>query len=226
MKPEDPDEGSPDRDEEPNDDLRARFDPLCRRAMDLAYRLTVQAVGHHTAEDIGQDVAWALWNHVLKNPGFLDDPAAVDAWVATVARRAAINDAVAQNRRDARQLEFAEGMERLRWRAMHPEFAALSQERRDTLDAALRRMPPRRREVFLAVREEGMSHAQAGARFGIRPETVHRHVSQVLADLRDALAGFREPEADPLWRAPARRRRTSSNEENEGRYEGQEGDDD
>jgi len=227
MNTEDPDHGSPYREQEPSDADRQRINAVCERSTAIAYRLAVRAVGPHDAQDLAQNVAFKAWKQSVADPGFFDDLAKFDSWVATVARHEVVDFVDAEDAHDARQLDFAEAMEDLRWRARHPGVRAFAQARQDALDAALRQMPRRRREVFLAVREDGMTHEGAAQKFGIAKETVHRHVSQALEDLRGVLADFGEPDDDPLWQTPARRRRTDTNEEApEHPGEGQEGDDD
>lgn len=212
--------------DDPDDFLQKRIDEFCARASERAYRLTVRSVGAFTARDLAQDVAVAVWKSVVAHPERLDDPKGLDLLVATTARRAVINWSLQNDRRDARELRFAESMEGLRVRSLHPGARALAEERRLALDEAIRRMPPRRAEVFLAVREDGMSHEDVAAKFDIKLQTVHSHMHHALTGLRDVLAEFGEPDFDPLWYPPARRRRTTSNEEQPDDSADAQGDDD
>ncbi len=52
---------------------------------------------------------------------------------------------------------------------------------------ALSRLPERRREVFVLVRQQGMSYREASAILGLSQQTVANHMSLALADLRRAL---------------------------------------
>jgi RNA polymerase sigma-70 factor (ECF subfamily) len=63
----------------------------------------------------------------------------------------------------------------------------------DVLDAALAAMPPRRREIFLLVREHSFTYAQAAEALGLAYGTINLHMHLALDDLRAAFtrAGFR-----------------------------------
>ncbi len=61
-------------------------------------------------------------------------------------------------------------------------------ELRLRLDAALDRLPPRRREVFELIRFSGLSHEEAADAMGLATQTVANHMSLALRDLRAALA--------------------------------------
>ncbi len=65
---------------------------------------------------------------------------------------------------------------------LSPERVALAQEHFGLLEQALRAMPVMRRRIFLLIRAEGLSVAEVAARFGIRENAVHKHVSRALQD--------------------------------------------
>jgi RNA polymerase sigma-70 factor (ECF subfamily) len=59
----------------------------------------------------------------------------------------------------------------------------------ERLEAGLQRMPKLRREIFLAVRVDGLSYAEIAARTGLSVQQVERHLAQSMLALRDALDG-------------------------------------
>lgn len=61
----------------------------------------------------------------------------------------------------------------------------------DAVDAALRQLPQRSREVFLADRLEGIGHAELAERYGISIKTVERDVMRALDSVEAALHRWR-----------------------------------
>jgi RNA polymerase sigma-70 factor (ECF subfamily) len=67
-----------------------------------------------------------------------------------------------------------------------------------TLLGALARLPQRRREVFVLVRQHGLSYREAAETLGVAPQTVANHLSMALADLREILGSqLRDSVAGP-----------------------------
>lgn len=71
--------------------------------------------------------------------------------------------------------------------------------------AALTKLPQRRREVFILVREHGLSYSETAEALGIAQQTVANHLSMALSELKEALtpvfsgqhggSGWRDPDA-------------------------------
>lgn len=74
-----------------------------------------------------------------------------------------------------------------------PEHVLIERQRLDILKAALARMPEMRRRVFLFIRVEGLSVAEAALRFGISEATVYKHVSRAM---QDCVAAFQAAERE------------------------------
>ena len=72
--------------------------------------------------------------------------------------------------------------------AVHSPFAEL--EHRDTLrrlEAVMLRLPPKTREIFLAKRLDGMTHAEIAARTGLSVKGVEKHMSKAIAAVDRAM---------------------------------------
>lgn len=215
MNGEDADPGRPEPEREPKHAPLAAFEALCLTARPIAVAIARRAVSDHDAEDVAQDLLLELWKQWNADPAYFAEPGSLEQWVVAVAKHDTLDLLKAEERRDERQYQFAAAMERVLHQSTHPELIAQAREREDDLDRALRALPKRRREAVLLVRADGLSHEEAGEKMHISPETVHRHVCLALADLREALAHHLGPHDDPLWRAPARPRQSSSNEATE-----------
>jgi RNA polymerase sigma-70 factor (ECF subfamily) len=74
-----------------------------------------------------------------------------------------------------------------------PEEETESADLRATIDSAVSALPPRRREVFLLVRAQGLTLREAAHVLGIAPQTAANHLSMALTSLRRALAPLVRP---------------------------------
>jgi len=76
-----------------------------------------------------------------------------------------------------------------------PEQHTETTELRLILERAIGALPQRRREVFVLVRCDGLSHREVAQLLGLSPQTVANHLSLALSDLREALASTAQGEA-------------------------------
>lgn len=72
-------------------------------------------------------------------------------------------------------------------------------ERDAALWNAVDALPPRCREVFLAVKRDGMSHADIAAEMGISVKTVEAQITKAMTRLREALAPYRRRSVRPFF---------------------------
>ena len=69
-----------------------------------------------------------------------------------------------------------------------PEEHLIGAELDRAYSHALKRLPERRREVYLLVRHHGLSHQEVAQALALSPQTVANHVRLALIDLREALS--------------------------------------
>ncbi|HEV7661578.1 MAG TPA: sigma-70 family RNA polymerase sigma factor [Allosphingosinicella sp.] len=77
-----------------------------------------------------------------------------------------------------------------------PRFDPNDPEQLARLGRAIARLPAREREIFVAVRVEGLSYAEVAERTGMTPEKVTRQVARALRRLDFML----HPPRRPWWR--------------------------
>ncbi len=143
------------------------------------------------AEEVVQDLFAWIWEHRHE----WDAPGGLRAYLF----RAIRNRAISYLRHRRVQARFQERMEALDTPRPNlgpaPATDALASvtagELGAVLSATLTTLPPRCREVFLLVRERGLSYAEVAVLLGIAPKTVEIHMSHALGVLRRRVAEWR-----------------------------------
>ena len=156
------------------DDERA-FDALFRHYSALVYRFAYSYLkSRPAAEEIVQECFIKIW----EKRGQLRDDVPLKGYLFTTAHHAVLNEL----RRDQHHLR------------LHGQVAATSpasvaneaeyQEMEALYLAALNRLPPKQREVFVLSRQQGLSYPEIAERQGVSVKTVEAHIMQALKTLR------------------------------------------
>jgi RNA polymerase sigma-70 factor (ECF subfamily) len=130
------------------------------------------------AEDVVQDAFVRFWRHQRALPG---DPMAL---LVTSVRRAAFDRARRENRRSAREERAMEGED-----FEPPAFVSSldGDDRRDAIEAALRRLPEEQREVLVLKIWGELTFEQVASQLDIPPNTAASRYRYALAALRKEL---------------------------------------
>ncbi len=130
------------------------------------------------AEDVVQDAFVRFWRHQRKLGG---EPLGL---IITSMRRAAVDLARRNSRRGIREQAGADGED-----DGSPLFETLLEgdERRQAIEAALRRLPPEQRDVLVLKIWGERTFAEIAAQLGVPPNTVASRYRYALAALRQEL---------------------------------------
>jgi len=134
------------------------------------------------AEDIAQEALLRLW----RREGEWVPNASIRTFLWRIARNLALNERAGSRIR-------ADRAPTLQLASDGPSTPLEELERdelRAAVEAAVAVLPPRRREVFLLARLEGLSYREIAATLGISEQTVANQMSAALTDLRRSLARF------------------------------------
>jgi RNA polymerase sigma-70 factor (family 1) len=156
------------------DDERA-FDALFRHYSALVYRFAYSYLkSRPAAEEIVQECFIKIWEKREQ----LREDVPLKGYLFTTAHHAVLNEL----RRDQHHLR------------LHGQVAATSpasvaneaeyQEMEALYLAALDRLPPKQREVFVLSRQQGLSYPEIAERQGVSVKTVEAHIMQALKTLR------------------------------------------
>lgn len=135
------------------------------------------------AENITQDVFVKLW---LKR-ATIDIEKSFSGFLFTMARHLALNHIRAAINRQILMRE-----------ALHDKHAVYNQveekvsynEIKQALNQLTNQLPPRRKEIFLLSREEGLSHLEISKRLNISVHTVESQMTKALKFIRKSLGRF------------------------------------
>lgn len=137
-----------------------------------------------TTSDLLQDTFLRLW----ERRDSISQTTDLAGYFVMTGRNLAID-----HERRLRIAPFVGGIERLEEIAeIRPsaEDALIGRQELRRLAAAVDRLPPRARQVFLLTRMEGLTYAQVGARLGISPKTAFNHMVTALERLKAELQIF------------------------------------
>jgi RNA polymerase sigma-70 factor (ECF subfamily) len=134
------------------------------------------------AEDIVQEAFLRLW----RREGEWVPNATIRTFLWRIARNLALNA------RDGWRVRSDRGatLRLVAERPSTPLEELEGDELRAAVEVAIAVLPPRRREVFLLARIEGLSHREIAVTLGISMQTVANQMSAALTDLRRSLARF------------------------------------
>ena len=169
-------------------DVRA-YEALVRGYQDLAYRTAFLIAGSSAdAEDAAQEGFVKAWYAL----GRFRSGAAFRPWLLAIVANEARNRRRSRHRRD--ELTARASSSRPSGDAApSPEAAALEDEQRRLLLAAVNRLPDQHREVIAARFFLELSERETAAVLGCRPGTVKSRASRALARLRAELGGAALP---------------------------------
>ena len=132
------------------------------------------------AEDVVQE-AWVR----ARNTG-ADLPDNPRAYVYRMARNLALDHLKKQSAREARQAPEPISME-VACDAPLVDRVVSAREELAKLEAAIAELPPRRRQVFLLYRGQGLSMREISERLSIAPKTVENHIALAMVHCRQRM---------------------------------------
>ena len=144
---------------------------------------TTLVIERDDAEDVVQETFVQVWNHRES----WCPSGTVSAYLYRITRNQSLNALRSQRSRERWSRLGEEGM-------LHrtpPPTAEEEFERellRQEVEAAILRLPERRREIFMLARYHGLTHREIAETLGISQQTVSNQMVTALTDLREALA--------------------------------------
>ena len=152
------------------------YEMLCKKA--------AQIIGDaDTARDIVQDVYMRLW----RRRNNLTITTSFGAYLYKSCINQSLNYLKSNNRQTRRDVHFQQHRQEQEENTLETEERIFLQELAIKIDAAINRMPPMCREVFLLSRYEEMSYQQIAQLLKISISTVEKHIVKALRLLRASI---------------------------------------
>lgn len=161
------------------------FDLLVRRHMRAAFGVAFRVLGHRQdAEDVVQEAFLAA----LANIGSFDPSRRFAPWLYRIVVTRGLNFRKSRSRRQT------EALDELAYAAGGPDPASAAEHDglRETVAAALQRLPERQRLVVQLFELDGFSGAEIAAMLGVSPGTVRWYLHEARQTLRGMLAHLQE----------------------------------
>ena len=173
----------------------SRFEAFYMEVFRLASALASRTLDEPTAQDIAQEIGVRQWLRYSADPSAFKYPRNIISFVRTAVKNE-IRDHL-RTLRSTGQREFAferaRGHELREW--MDPDLRLHLNSIEDAAAQDLTTQPPRSRETFLCVHEEGLTYEAVGERLGIEPRTARNHLTRANQSIRKATLKYWK--ADP-----------------------------
>lgn len=150
------------------------FAVLMQRYHAPAFRVVMKLLGDRwMAEDVVQDVFLKVW----LNRDTLPEVDNFRGWLFTVATRK-VYDQIRKHQRDSAHLQ--------RWQKELniTENPTPVSDFEELVAAAMKRLSPKQREVFIYIKQEGYSRQETAEMMHISPETVKTHLEHAMRTIR------------------------------------------
>ena len=132
------------------------------------------------AEEIVQEVFYRVW-YYRKN---IDPSLSFKSYIITIAKRLIFNKTKKEiNRVTYEKYYKANHKESQNSLEDYLEFHELDQQINNKIDL----LPPKRKEIFIMSRQEGMSHKEIACKLNISTNTVENHISKAIKFLKDSI---------------------------------------
>jgi RNA polymerase sigma-70 factor (ECF subfamily) len=135
------------------------------------------------SQSISRDLLQDIFLHLWLNRGKIVEIHNIDAYLFRMARNHALNEL---ERFVRKNLELTDSHDR-EYQGLDPLDQMTSDELKEKLDEAIRKLPPKQQQVFILHKEEGKSYDQIASQLNLSPSTIHNHMHHALANLRRQL---------------------------------------
>jgi RNA polymerase sigma-70 factor, ECF subfamily len=170
------------------------FAKLVRDNSSLVYRVALRILGSDDAQDASQEVWVRVWRNIRNFKG----ESAFSTWLYRITVNTCLSARQKESRRDERELsDEVSYLAEPAGGDADPEAAALNAERREEIEAALKRVRAEHRAALVLRHMEGLSYAEIAEVLDVPDGTAKGWVSRGRAAMLVALAeenGRHKPE--------------------------------
>lgn len=150
---------------------------------DRLFRIAYYFVHNH---DLAQETVLDAFMNVWNARSGLLQIANIEDYLFVVTKRAALNTLKKEKRQSMKDTEMVD-LSEVPETGSTPEHILITEELFARYVKALDRLPERSREVFILVREEGLSYAEVAEKLDISENTVDAHLRKATTRLHELL---------------------------------------
>jgi RNA polymerase sigma-70 factor (ECF subfamily) len=144
------------------------------------------------ADDIAQLVVIDVWQDVLKDPDGFDETKPLEPYVFARVANKVVDEVRSTNSRVTSHFEYEWTREGSAEAGGSAEGRVRTEDLAKVIDRVLRRMPPRRREIWLRVKQDRQDHQLVASERGLSPDTVRSHLKHAHDDIMLAVTAHLE----------------------------------
>lgn len=163
-------------------DIETNFSNILYTTRERIYVFVYRLLrNHEDTQDVLQKVYITLWQNMEKlQPGV--DPLPL---LYTYAKHLSLNEIKSRVRRE---LHYKEASKNNETASNQTEEAISFRHTEKKLIKAVNQLPPRRKEIYQLVKQEGLSHKEVALRLSLSVSTVEASVNQAIKTLKQELA--------------------------------------
>lgn len=171
-------------------DLLAAIKSGSEPALEALVRMYSDALLRYAAAGLGdvdcaKDVVQETFRHVWERRATWSPSGSSTGYLFRITRNLLVSE---YRRREVRGRWRQHAAGEMTSRPLSPAHVFEEKQLWEAFDAAVAALSERRRQAFLLVHVQGLTHAQAAANMGVVPRTVSNQVAAALRELRGALA--------------------------------------
>ena len=164
----------------------SRFEAFYMEVFRLARTLANRTVDAPTAEDIAQAIGVREWMRFDANRAAYLYPGDVRSFVEQATKHAITSHFRGMRRRGKRDFRYEAVRQRAQREWMDPEQALHTKAIEEDVVKDLAAQPPRSRETYLYVVEDGLPYKAVAERLQITEKTARNHLSRSMKSIRKA----------------------------------------
>lgn len=155
------------------------------QAVELHYEELLRFVRRRTGSRIlADDIVQDTWLRAKTSSALMPDNAR--AYVFRMASNLAVDHLKRESKRNTRETD--EGFDQpIAANLPSPEAHVAGRQELDILAAAVRELPPRRRQIFILYRGQGLTMREIAERLDISEKTVQKHIAKAMVHCRNRL---------------------------------------
>jgi RNA polymerase sigma-70 factor (ECF subfamily) len=172
--------GSTRGNEQPGNPVPGLPEATMREIIRIGTELAEMMLGDpDAAEDIAQLVVIDVWEDVLEDPGGFDPLKPLEPFVYARVANKVVDMVRSANSREGPHFEYEWTREASANAAGYAEAKVREEDLAKVIDRVLRKTPPRRREIWLRIRQDKESYEMVARAYGLSIKTLENHVTNV-----------------------------------------------